>query len=200
MAAALLIYLSAAWGTTGQTWGDLLFGLRVVDHRGGRLRPVGTILRAALCVVFPIGILLVPVNRANRSVADAVLRTSVVAAASSFAAISTLLGSPLLGAFLLMEASGLGGPLLGVVLLPGLLAAGVGALVFAGLDAWTGLGAFSLSVPGPMVPAIAMGMGAMSVVSSTISPRCATGCVAGRSSASSRRCGSPGAPDHRSTP
>ena len=34
---------------------------------------------------------------------------AVVAAAGSFAAISTLLGSPLLGAFLLMEASGLGG-------------------------------------------------------------------------------------------
>ena len=74
--------------------------------------------------------------------------SAVVAAAGSFAAISTLLGSPLLGAFLLMEASGLGGPLLGVVLLPGLLAAGVGALIFVGLDAWTGLGTFSLSVPG----------------------------------------------------
>ena len=39
---------------------------------------------------------------------DAPARTAtVVAAAGSFAAISTLLGSPLLGAFLLMEASGL---------------------------------------------------------------------------------------------
>ncbi len=61
--------------------------------------------------------------------------TAVVAAAGSFAAISTLLGSPLLGAFLLMEASGLGGPTLGLVLVPGLLAAGVGSLVFIGLDA-----------------------------------------------------------------
>ena len=43
----------------------------------------------------------------------------VLAAAGSFAAVSTLLGSPLLGAFLLMEASGLGGPTLGLVLLPG---------------------------------------------------------------------------------
>src|SRR3984885_650708 len=74
--------------------------------------------------------------------------TAVVAAAGSFAAISTLLGSPIVGAFLLMEASGLGGPLLGVVLLPGLLASGVGALIFIGLDALTGLGTFSLSVPG----------------------------------------------------
>ena len=72
----------------------------------------------------------------------------VVAAAGSFAAISTLLGSPLLGAFLLMEASGLGGPLLGVVLVPGLLAAGIGSLIFIGLDNLTGLGTFSLVIPG----------------------------------------------------
>jgi H+/Cl- antiporter ClcA len=72
---------------------------------------------------------------------------AVVAAAGSFAAISTLLGSPLLGAFLLMEASGLGGPTLELVLLPGLLAAGVGTLIFVGLDAWTGFGTFSLALP-----------------------------------------------------
>jgi H+/Cl- antiporter ClcA len=72
---------------------------------------------------------------------------AVMAAAGSFAAIATLLGSPLLGAFLLMEASGLAGPMLGVVLLPGLLAAGVGALIFIGLQNWTGFGAFSLALP-----------------------------------------------------
>src|SRR5271170_3161960 len=73
---------------------------------------------------------------------------SVLAAAGSFAAISTLLGSPLTGAFLLMEASGLGGAMLQLVLVPGLLAAGVGSLIFIGLDAWTGLGTFSLAIPG----------------------------------------------------
>jgi H+/Cl- antiporter ClcA len=79
---------------------------------------------------------------------DAPARTSaVVAAAGSFAAISTLLGSPLLGAFLLMEASGIAGATLELVLLPGLLAAGVGYLIFLGLDAWTGLGTFSLAIP-----------------------------------------------------
>ena len=73
--------------------------------------------------------------------------TAVVGAAGSFAAISTRLGSPLLGAFLLMEASGLAGPRLGLVLVPGLVAAGVGSLVFIGLDSWTGLGTFSLALP-----------------------------------------------------
>lgn len=47
-----------------------------------------------------------------------------------------------------MEASGLGGPMLGIVLLPGLLAAGIGDLVFIGLGAWTGVGAGTLSIPG----------------------------------------------------
>jgi H+/Cl- antiporter ClcA len=73
--------------------------------------------------------------------------TAVVAAAGSFAAVSTLLGSPLLGAFLLMEASGLAGATLGLVLVPGLVAAGVGSLIFVGLDNWTGLGTFSLALP-----------------------------------------------------
>ncbi|HTT51260.1 MAG TPA: chloride channel protein [Streptosporangiaceae bacterium] len=73
--------------------------------------------------------------------------TAVVAAAGSFAAISTLLGSPLLGAFLLMEASGLGGATLELVLVPGLLAAGIGTLIFIGLDSATGLGTFSLAIP-----------------------------------------------------
>ena len=43
---------------------------------------------------------------------------TVIGAAGSFAAISTLLGSPLVGAFLLMEASGIGGSMMGVVLVP----------------------------------------------------------------------------------
>ncbi|MGH9080690.1 MAG: chloride channel protein [Acidimicrobiales bacterium] len=73
---------------------------------------------------------------------------TVMAAAGSFAAISTLFGSPILGAFLLMEAAGLGGPMLGLVLLPGLLAAGVGTLIFVGLDSLTGFGTFSLAIPG----------------------------------------------------
>jgi H+/Cl- antiporter ClcA len=73
--------------------------------------------------------------------------TVVIGAAGSFAAISTLLGSPIVGAFLLMEVAGLAGPLVGVVLAPGLLAAGVGSLVFLGLNNVTGWGTFSLGVP-----------------------------------------------------
>jgi len=73
--------------------------------------------------------------------------TAMVAAAGSFASISTLFGSPLLGAFLLMEASGIGGATMELVLVPGLLAAGIGSLIFIGLDSATGLGTFSLAIP-----------------------------------------------------
>jgi H+/Cl- antiporter ClcA len=72
---------------------------------------------------------------------------AVVAATGSFAAISTLFGTPLAAAFLLLEASSVGGLLATAVLLPGLLGAGIGALVFTGLDSLTGFGTFSLTLP-----------------------------------------------------
>ncbi len=74
------------------------------------------------------------------------MATVVIAAAGSFAAVATLLGSPLVGAFLLMEMAGLGGPMMEIVLVPGLLAAGIGSLIFVGLDSLTGFGSFSLTV------------------------------------------------------
>jgi H+/Cl- antiporter ClcA len=43
----------------------------------------------------------------------------VIGTAGSFAAIATLLGSPLVGAFLLMEMAGVGGPMMEIVLMPG---------------------------------------------------------------------------------
>ncbi len=72
---------------------------------------------------------------------------AIIAATGSFAAISTLFGNPLAAAFLLLEASGLGGPMATIALIPGLLGAGLGTLVFLGLNAWTGYGTFSLTVP-----------------------------------------------------
>jgi H+/Cl- antiporter ClcA len=71
----------------------------------------------------------------------------VLGGTGAFAALSTLMGSPISSAFLLMEAAGLGGPTMELVLVPGLLASGVGALIFVGLDSLTGLGTFSLAIP-----------------------------------------------------
>lgn len=64
---------------------------------------------------------------------------SVVAASGTFAAVSFLFGSPLIAAVLLVEAAGIGGRRLPVVLVPGLLAAGIGSLVSTGLGSWTGV-------------------------------------------------------------
>ncbi len=72
---------------------------------------------------------------------------AVIGAAGSFAAISTLLGSPLPAAFLLLEVAGVGGAMTSVILVPGLLAAGIGSLIFVGLDSLTGLGTVSLTIP-----------------------------------------------------
>jgi H+/Cl- antiporter ClcA len=86
------------------------------------------------------------------------MAVTIMAAAGSFAAISTLFGSPILAAFLIMETAGVAGATLSLVALPGLLASGIGALVFVGLNAWTGLGTFSLSlttVPPGVEPTIA---------------------------------------------
>jgi len=97
------------------------------------------------------------------------MAVTIIASAGSFAAISTLFGSPILGAFLIMEVAGVSGATLSLVALPGLLASGIGALVFVGLDSWTGLGTFSLSlttVPPNLAPTVAtlayaVGMGAV---------------------------------------
>jgi uncharacterized RDD family membrane protein YckC len=77
-AAVLFGYFTASWATTGRTYGDHLLGLRVVDARGDRLRWRHALARAALCVVFPIGLFWCVVSATSRSLQDTVLRTSVV--------------------------------------------------------------------------------------------------------------------------
>src|SRR4051794_41446154 len=91
------------------------------------------------------GLAVLAVRLAKRGKVPATV-ASVVAATGSFAAVSTLFGSPLAAAFLMMEAAGLGGATATMVLVPGLLGAGIGYLVFLGLDSWTGFGTFSLAV------------------------------------------------------
>lgn len=74
----LTVYLSVAWTATGQTYGDRLLGLRVVDRRGRRLGRWLALVRAVLCVLFPVLLFWVLFSRQNRSVQDVLLRTSVV--------------------------------------------------------------------------------------------------------------------------
>jgi H+/Cl- antiporter ClcA len=63
----------------------------------------------------------------------------ILGAAGTFAAVSLIFGSPILAAIILIEATGLGGPKLPLVLVPGLMAAGIGSLVSIGMGSFTGL-------------------------------------------------------------
>jgi H+/Cl- antiporter ClcA len=63
----------------------------------------------------------------------------ILAASATFAALSLIFGSPLIAAIILIEVTGLGGPRLTVILIPGLLAAGIGSLVSIGMGSFTGL-------------------------------------------------------------
>jgi uncharacterized RDD family membrane protein YckC len=74
----LTLYLAISWAATGRTYGDQVMGLRVVMHTGALVRLPRALLRALLCVVFPIGLLWVAVSRQNKSLQDIVLGTSVV--------------------------------------------------------------------------------------------------------------------------
>ena len=73
----------------------------------------------------------------------------VIGAAGSFTALAFIFASPLIAAVILIEATGLGGPRLRVVLLPGLLAAGIGTLVSLGIGSFTGLSSAAYSL-GPL--------------------------------------------------
>ena len=73
---------------------------------------------------------------------------AVLATAGSFSAISALFGGPLVAGMLLVEAGVGMGTLLIPALLPGLVAAACGYLIFVGLGDWGGLDTTALTVPG----------------------------------------------------
>jgi hypothetical protein len=71
----------------------------------------------------------------------------VLATAGSTAAISTILGGPLVAAVLVVEAAGIGGAGLSALLMPCLIASATGAVVFTGFGDWTGLSIGGLGLP-----------------------------------------------------
>lgn len=90
------------------------------------------------------GLAIVTVKLARREAPPQLL--IVLSAAGSFAAISVVLGSPIVAAVLIIEASGLGGAMLPLILIPGLIAAGIGSLVFFGMADFTGLSTSAYSL------------------------------------------------------
>lgn len=76
--AVSVLYLTVCWTLSGRTVGAVLLGVRVVGRRAERLALPVAALRAFACVLFPIGLLWVAVDRGRRSVQDILLGSRVV--------------------------------------------------------------------------------------------------------------------------
>lgn len=76
----------------------------------------------------------------------------LLAVAATFSALGFLFGSPIIAAVILIEASGLGGPRLPLMLVPGLLASGIGSLVWIGMGSWTGLSTGDIAISPLQLP------------------------------------------------
>jgi H+/Cl- antiporter ClcA len=74
-------------------------------------------------------------------------RTQVLAQAGSFASISALFAGPVVAGMLLMEIGLAAGTALLPLLLPGLVAAAIGYVIFIGFGSWGGLNAPGLTIP-----------------------------------------------------
>jgi H+/Cl- antiporter ClcA len=73
----------------------------------------------------------------------------IVGAAGAFAAVSFLFVNPLVAAVLMLEVTGLGGARARLVIIPGLLSAGIGSLLAIGFGSWTGLSRSAIAL-GPI--------------------------------------------------
>jgi H+/Cl- antiporter ClcA len=80
---------------------------------------------------------------------------SVIGVSGSFAALAMIFGSPLIAAVILIEAAGLSRERMPLVLLPGLLAAGIGSLISIGMGTWTGLSTSDYALPALSLPGFA---------------------------------------------
>jgi H+/Cl- antiporter ClcA len=136
-------------------------------HTGAPTRPIelpGVLLAAVATVGLGIvlgpeaplialgtGVAMVVLNLGRRQVPDQARQ--VLGAAGAFAALATIFGSPVIGAVIIIEAAGLGGATLPLVLLPGLIAAGIGSLAFVGIGSLTGLSSEAYALPPLALPA-----------------------------------------------
>ncbi|SDE94073.1 Uncharacterized membrane protein YckC, RDD family [Mycolicibacterium neoaurum] len=84
-----VLYLAGCWTVSGCTAGAAFMGLRVTGRHGDRLAPVLAVIRAAACVLFPLGLLWVVVDKRRRSLQDIVLGSRVVYLRTQIGSISS---------------------------------------------------------------------------------------------------------------
>jgi uncharacterized RDD family membrane protein YckC len=73
-----VMYLTGCWTVSGSTAGAVAMGLWVVGRRSQRVGLLVGLLRAIGCMLFPIGLLWVVIDRRRRSLHDIIFRTRVV--------------------------------------------------------------------------------------------------------------------------
>jgi H+/Cl- antiporter ClcA len=76
----------------------------------------------------------------------------IIGGSGAFAAVSFLFASPVIAAVLMIEVAGLGGPRLTLLLVPGLLAAGIGSLLSSGIGSFTGLSSSKFAIAPVTLP------------------------------------------------
>ncbi|MGZ4544873.1 MAG: chloride channel protein [Blastococcus sp.] len=97
------------------------------------------------------GLVLLTLRLARRELAPQVPILMTVVA--TFSAMTALFGSPVIAAVIVIEVAAIGGPRLRLVLLPGLLGAGVGTLVTLGYGSWPGLSRSAYAISALSLPA-----------------------------------------------
>jgi len=97
------------------------------------------------------GLGVIAIRRVRSGAPDQVV--SLVAASGSFAAVAFVFSSPLAAAVIMIEVTAIGGPRLRLVLVPGLLAAGIGSLVSVGMGSFTGLSSSAYAISALPLPA-----------------------------------------------
>jgi uncharacterized RDD family membrane protein YckC len=78
VALLLVLYLAVGWDETGRTPGKQVMGLRLVNRRGVPPFLWSALLRAVLCVAFPLGLAWCVFDRRGRSLQDLLMGTSVL--------------------------------------------------------------------------------------------------------------------------
>ncbi|MGD9619117.1 MAG: RDD family protein [Mycolicibacterium sp.] len=73
-----VFYLATCWSVSGCTAGAAVMGLQVLGRRSARLKPAVALLRGAACVIVPLGLVWVALDRDRRSLQDIVFGSRVV--------------------------------------------------------------------------------------------------------------------------